>query len=199
MLLLLQWMLDRGERSSCSGCGSSLRRNPLAGVCQKALCLGNGAPDDVFGRWDVLNEGDGFSGNHRRGIEVAGLASALELGNDVLTPHQLQLAAEPSLCVRVRQAASRKGVRPHVVAGDIEDDATPRSCPESAHDALLCPIPPGGLPPRKKARPHDAAWRAQHDACSQPPPISSTASKQNWNFVADRIHDRRDERERALR
>src|SRR6516162_2484683 len=61
MLLLLQWMLDRGERSSCSGCDSSLRRNPLAGACQKALCLGNGAPDDVFGRGDVLNEGDGFS------------------------------------------------------------------------------------------------------------------------------------------
>src|SRR6516164_1936329 len=61
MLLLLQWMLDRGEPSSCSGCGSSLRRNPLAGACQKALCLGNGAPDDVFGRGDVLNEGDGFS------------------------------------------------------------------------------------------------------------------------------------------
>ena len=54
-------MLDRGERSSCSGCGSSLRRNPLAGACQKVLCLGNGAPDDVFGRGDVLNEGDGFS------------------------------------------------------------------------------------------------------------------------------------------
>src|SRR5215469_3636275 len=61
MHLLLQRMLDRGERSSCSGCGSSLRRNPLAGACQKAFCLGNGAPDDVFGRGDVLNEGDGFS------------------------------------------------------------------------------------------------------------------------------------------
>src|SRR5499433_3512656 len=89
-------------RSSCSGCGSSLRRNPLAAACEEALCLGNGAPDDVFRRGDVLNEGDGFSGNHRRGIEVAGLASARELGKDVLTPHQLQLAAEPSLGVRVR-------------------------------------------------------------------------------------------------
>src|SRR5262249_52355348 len=87
--------LTERARSSCSGCGSSLRRNPLAGACQKALCLGNGASDDVFGRGDVLNEGDGFSGNHRRGIEVASLASARELGNDVLTPHQLQLAAEP--------------------------------------------------------------------------------------------------------
>ena len=39
MLLLLPWMLDRGERSSCSGCGGSLRRNPLAGACQKASLL----------------------------------------------------------------------------------------------------------------------------------------------------------------
>ena len=92
-----------------------------------------------------------------------------------------------------------KGCGHTLFARDIEDDATHRFVSGSGHDALLCRIPAGGLHARIKARSHDDALRAQHDACSQAPPISSTASKQNWNLVADRIHDRRDERERALR
>src|SRR5262249_19206478 len=96
-------------------------------------------------------------------------------------------------------AASRKWMRPHIVAGNIEDDAAYRFVAAGGDDPPLRRLVASGLHTCVEARSHDNALRAQHDRRSQAAPVSGTAGRQNWNLVADRVHDRRHQREGALR
>ena len=158
-------MLDRGERSSCSGCGGSLRRNPLAGACQKALCLGNGAPDDVFGRGDVLNEGDGFSAHlvlsfvwcgpttgvlqalcivpmsRRCRVGIVGIASP---------PSTAGTRGKTNLSRMGRFAGKDRGASDSFSQSSGKSQA-PRLCPKDVHDHLAW-TPELGFPPASKWR-----------------------------------------------
>ena len=89
--------------------------------------LGHHARDDRRRGRDVVDQGDGLAGDDGGDVEIPRRFGRAVLGGDRVDVLQhLHLPAAPAADLIVDEAAPGERLRPHGVAGNVEDDAADR-------------------------------------------------------------------------
>ena len=84
---------------------------------QKLFGFGNNAFDDFGGRWNIMDQPDGFAGNDSGDIKISGgFCNRVFGGNHAQLLQQFDLAAYPAPRVIVDQTAAGEGRGPDIVA-----------------------------------------------------------------------------------